>query len=130
MDLLGGALMMGAPPGGNPIIGFLPIVAMLGIMYFLLVRPQQKEAKRHQEMLDALKKGDEVVTFGGLYGRIVAFNADRVALRVDENVKVEVDRSKIMRVVEPPGSSEKAERGERAEKGKARTDRAPVNPAT
>lgn len=99
MDLLGGALMMGAPPGTNPLISFLPIVAMLGIMYFLLVRPQQKEAKRHQQMVNALKKGDEVVTFGGLYGKILGFNGDRVSLRVDEGVKVEVERSKIMRVV-------------------------------
>jgi preprotein translocase subunit YajC len=106
--------MMGAPPGTNPFLSFLPIVAMLAIMYFLLVRPQQKEAKRHAEMLGQLKKGDEVVTVGGLYGRILAFNADRVSLRVDEGVKVEVERAKIMRVI-PAG-----ERADKTEKGSSR----------
>jgi preprotein translocase subunit YajC len=114
MNLLGGALMMGAPPGSNPLLTFMPIVAMLGIMYFLLVRPQQKEAKRHAAMLDQLKKGDEVVTVGGLYGRILAINGDRVSLRVDEGVKVEVERAKIMRVVAV------GERGEKTEKGSPR----------
>jgi preprotein translocase subunit YajC len=116
MDLLGGALMMGAPPGTNPLISFMPIVAMLGIMYFLLVRPQQKEAKRHEQMVNALKKGDEVVTFGGLYGKIVGFNGDRVSLRVDEGVKVEIERSKVMRVVSGNG----AERSEKPEKSSPR----------
>jgi preprotein translocase subunit YajC len=109
------ALMMGAPPGGNPFVAFLPILAMLGIMYFLLLRPQQKEAKRHQEMLNALKKGDEIVTVGGLYGRIVALTEERVSLRVAENVKVEVERAKIMRVVGQPGAAA-PDRSEKAEK--------------
>lgn len=97
--------MMPTAPGSNPLIGMLPIVAMLAIMYFLLLRPQQKEARRHQEMLRALKKGDEVVTAGGLYGRILSLTDDRVSLRVDEGVKVEVDRGKIQRLVERPGGS-------------------------
>jgi preprotein translocase subunit YajC len=100
---------------------------MLGIMYFLLIRPQQKEARRHQEMLNALKKGDEVVTFGGLYGKIMGFSGDRVSLRVAENVKVEVDKAKILRLVERtagasdrPEPAEKAEPAERSGKGAAR----------
>jgi preprotein translocase subunit YajC len=119
---------MAGPPGGNPLVGFLPIVAMLAIMYFLLVRPQQKEAKRHQEMLNTLKKGDEVVTFGGLYGRILSFTGDRVSLRVDEGVKVEVDRAKIMRVVETGGGAperpERGEKGQKREKGEKSPTRA------
>ena len=107
-------LMMTPAPGGNPLIGMLPLVAMLAIMYFLLLRPQQKEARRHQEMLKALKKGDEVVTMGGLFGRILALNEDRVSLRVDDGVKVEVERSKIARVVERP-SGRGAEPAEPAE---------------
>ena len=102
------ALMMGGAPG-NPLVSFLPILAMLAIMYFLLLRPQQKEARRHQQMLAALKKGDEVVTVGGLFGRILALTEDRVSLRIDEGVKVEVERAKIMRVVERTGrAAEKA----------------------
>ncbi|MFN2432913.1 MAG: preprotein translocase subunit YajC [Gemmatimonadota bacterium] len=109
-------LLMMAPsaPGTNPFVGFLPIVAMLAILYFLLLRPQQKEAKRHQEMLRALKKGDDVVTAGGLFGRILSLNEERVSLRVDEGVKVEVERSKILRLVErtggrPAGEPERSE---------------------
>ncbi len=115
MAWLGSALMM-APQGGNPIVGFLPIVAMLAIMYFLLLRPQQKEARRHQEMLGALKKGDEVVTVGGLYGRILSLTDERVSLRVDEGVKVDVERAKIMRLAQPSGAPavQKAGKGERA----------------
>jgi len=104
------------PRRAHKLVSFLPIVAMLGIMYFLLVRPQQREAKLHKKMVNALKKGDEVVTFGGLYGKILGFNGDRVALRVDEGVKVEIERGKIMRVV----SGEGVVKGERAEKSSAR----------
>lgn len=111
------ALMMSPAPGTNPIVSFLPILAMLAIMYFLLLRPQQKEARRHQEMLKALKKGDEVVTVGGLYGKILAFTEDRVSLRVDEGVKVEVERAKIMRVVTPSAPAA-GERPAKPEKGK------------
>jgi preprotein translocase subunit YajC len=112
MEWIGAALMFATAPGSNPLIGFLPIVAMLAIMYFLLLRPQQKEGKRHQQMLNALKKGDEVVTVGGLYGKILSLTDERVSLRVDEGVKVEVDRAKIMRVVGPAGAPvEKTEKG-------------------
>ena len=105
MDVLGGAVMMAPAPGSNPLIGLLPIGAMLAIMYLLLWRPQQKEARRHQEMLNALKKGDEVVTAGGLYGRILSLNEERVSLRVDEGVKVEVERAKVARVVTRPAGA-------------------------
>ncbi|MBA2564374.1 MAG: preprotein translocase subunit YajC [Gemmatimonadetes bacterium] len=101
MQPFAAALMM-AGGSGNPLVSFAPILAMLAIMYFLLLRPQQKEARRHQEMLAALKKGDEVVTVGGLYGKILALNEERVSLRVDEGVRVEVERAKIMRVVGRP----------------------------
>lgn len=104
MALLG-TLMFTPAPGSNPLVGFLPILAMLAIMYFLLLRPQQKEAKRHREMLNALKKGDEVVTVGGLYGKILALTDERVSLRVDEGVKVEVERAKVMRVVGRSGGA-------------------------
>ena len=113
MDVLGG-LAFAPAPGANPLVGMLPIVAMLAILYFLLLRPQQKEAKRHQQMLNSLKKGDEVVTVGGLYGKILALTDERVSLRVDEGVKVEVERAKIMRVVGRPSGAERAP--EKAEK--------------
>jgi len=97
-------LAMGSPgQGGGGAAGFLasmlPIVAMIAILWFLLIRPQQKEQQKHREMVKNLKKGDEVVTVGGLYGRIMSLDAEKVSLRIAENVKVDVERSKIVRIV-------------------------------
>lgn len=99
-------LAMGSPgQGGGGITGLfasmLPIVAMIAILWFLLIRPQQKEQQKHREMVKNLKKGDEVVTVGGLYGRIMSLDAEKVALKIAENVKVDVERSKVVRVVTP-----------------------------
>jgi preprotein translocase subunit YajC len=98
-------LAMGSPGGGGGATGFLasmlPIVAMIGILWFLLIRPQQKEQQKHREMVKNLKKGDEVVTVGGIYGRIMSLDAERVSMKIAENVKVDVERSKVVRVVTP-----------------------------
>ena len=66
---------------------------MFVIFYFLLIRPQQKRAKEHREMLQNLKKGDFVVTNGGLYGRVIGLTDQVVTLEVAENLKVKVARS-------------------------------------
>lgn len=79
----------------------LPIVAMIAILWFLLIRPQQKEQQKHREMVKNLKKGDEVVTVGGLFGRIMSLDAEKVSLKIAENVKIDVERSKVVRVVTP-----------------------------
>ena len=71
------------------------IVPMLAIFYFLLWRPEQLKRKKHQNMLNNLAKGDEVVTTGGLHGKIVGVNKDLVVMLIAENVKVEVSRSAI-----------------------------------
>jgi preprotein translocase subunit YajC len=98
-------LAMGSPGQGGGAAGFLtsmlPIVAMIAILWFLLIRPQQKEQQKHREMVKNLKKGDEVVTMGGLYGRIMSLDAEKVSLRVADNVKIDVERSKVVRVVTP-----------------------------
>ena len=95
-----------APSGGGGgaggIVGtLLPLVAMMGIIWFLLIRPQQKEQQRHRELVRNLKKGDEVVTVGGIFGKVLAMTDEKVTLRVAENVKVDVERSKIARVLTP-----------------------------
>ncbi len=89
-----------APPqngqgGGNPIVAFLPLIIIFAIFYFLLIRPQQKRAKEHQNFLANLKKGDEVVTNGGLIGRIVSLTDDVVTLEIAEKVRVKVLRNQI-----------------------------------
>ncbi|MFO8072804.1 MAG: preprotein translocase subunit YajC [Polyangia bacterium] len=89
------------PPPGGPCGGFggyqgiLMMLAMFAIFYFLLIRPQQKKAKEHQKMLDALGKGDEVVTNGGLVGRITAVTGKTLTLEISEKVRVRVVRSQI-----------------------------------
>jgi preprotein translocase subunit YajC len=98
-------LAMGSPGQGGGAAGFLtsmlPIAAMIAILWFLLIRPQQKEQQKHREMVQNLKKGDEVVTVGGLYGRIMSLDAEKVSLKIAENVKIDVERSKVVRVVTP-----------------------------
>src|SRR5512136_2060032 len=74
-------------------------VIMLGIFYFLLIRPQQKKAKEHRALLEALKKGDQVVTAGGLHGKVTAIDEAVVTLEVATGVNIKVDKGHIARVV-------------------------------
>lgn len=96
-------MMMAAPGGSGGTEGFLvsllPIVAMLAILWFLLIRPQQKEQQRHADLVRGLRKGDEVVTVGGLYGRVMSLNEEKVSLKIADGVKVEVERSKVVTVL-------------------------------
>ncbi len=71
----------GAAPGGEW-IGFLPIILMFVVLYFLMIRPQMKRAKEHREMVEALKKGDEVVTSGGMAGRITKVGEQYLTVEV------------------------------------------------
>ncbi|MFH1837601.1 MAG: preprotein translocase subunit YajC [Candidatus Omnitrophota bacterium] len=82
----------------NPIMGFMPIILIFVIFYFLLIRPQKKQQKEHGEMLNALKKNDEVVTSGGIYGTIVNIQDDVITLRVDDNTRVKVQKSSISKL--------------------------------
>ncbi len=77
----------------NPIASFVPIILIFVVFYFLLIRPQQKRAKQHKEMIQNLKKGDEIITSGGLYGKIVGITDEFLTIEVAENVKVKVARS-------------------------------------
>ena len=77
----------------NPLASFIPIILIFVVFYFLLIRPQQKRAKEHREMIKNLKKGDEIITSGGLYGKIVGITDEFLTLEVAENVKVKVARN-------------------------------------
>src|SRR5436190_2138862 len=72
-------------PEGNPILSFLPLILIFGIFYMFLIRPQQKRAKELQKMVDELKKGDTVVTAGGIIGVITSLQNDYVVLKVGDN---------------------------------------------
>ena len=80
----------------NPLIQFMPIILMFAIFYFLLIRPQQKKAKDLQTMITQLKKGDKVVTTGGILGTVSSLQNDYVVLTVgDSDTKIEILKSAI-----------------------------------
>lgn len=86
---------MGAPgPCGSPMTLVMMLV-MFAAFYFLLIRPQQKKAKEHQKMLESLKKGDEVVTNGGIVGKITGIADKLVIVEVSEKVRVRVVKSQV-----------------------------------
>ena len=85
-----------APPaGGGGIAGFLPLIIILVVFWFFLIRPQMKQQKEHRQMVDALAKGDEVVTNGGLLGKINKVGDNFVLLEVAQNTEVKVQKSSI-----------------------------------
>jgi preprotein translocase subunit YajC len=89
---------MGQQPGGNQgsaIWSFLPIILIFVIFYFLLIRPQQKRAKDHRSLLSSLKVGDQVLTNGGIYGRITGLRDDVVTVEISDKVRVKVSRGHI-----------------------------------
>ena len=85
------------------------LVAMLVLMYFLLIRPQRAQQRRAQDMLSALKPGDEVITIGGIYGDVVEVEEDKVVLEIAEDVHIEVTRRAIANIVPPEVEEEDGE---------------------
>ncbi len=95
--------------------GFLVLLlAMFGFMYFLLIRPQRQQQRKHADLLSSLKPGDEVVTAGGIYGEVVQLDAERVMLEIDEDVRIAVARRAIASVV-PPEELDRLESSEESE---------------
>jgi preprotein translocase subunit YajC len=92
-------LFQTAGGAGAALFQFLPIVAIGAVFYFLVIAPANKQRKKTQEMIGSLKKGDRVLTTGGIYGTIQGVEADVVYLKIAENVKVKVARSAISGVV-------------------------------
>ena len=88
----------GAGAAGG-IISFVPIILIFAIMYFLMIRPQQKKAKEHKAMVDALRRGDQVITSGGLIGKVTKVADSEVEVELAPNVRVRVVRSTISQVV-------------------------------
>ncbi|MFH2066661.1 MAG: preprotein translocase subunit YajC [Pseudomonadota bacterium] len=92
----------GAADGGG-FTAFVPLILMFAIFYFLLIRPQQKKAKEHQAMINALKKGDRVITSGGIHGRITTVDDTTITLEVAEKVKIKVSRGNVGTII--PGTA-------------------------
>lgn len=84
---------------------FLPLILIFAVFYFLLLRPQQKRQKERNAMLGALKKGDKVITIGGMHGTIVDLSEERISLKVNENTRLTFERSSVNSVVESEESA-------------------------
>ena len=87
---------------GGGLGAFLPLILMFAIFYFLLIRPQQKKAKAHKAMLAAVKKGDRVVSSGGLHGVITGLTDDVITMEIAPKVRVKVSRGSIAGVMGKP----------------------------
>lgn len=93
-------LLMAPPAQGaeaNPIMSFLPIVLVIVVFYFFMIRPQMKKQKEVTAFRNSLAKGDKVVTTGGIYGKIIELKDNYVLLQVDDNVKIRVDKSALVK---------------------------------
>ena len=82
---------------GNLFASILPIVVIFAIMYFLIIRPQQKQAKDHKAMVDALGKGDKIITSGGIKCTVVKTNNDFITVKLNDEVMVELDKQCVAR---------------------------------
>jgi preprotein translocase subunit YajC len=82
--------------GGSGLASFVPLILIFVVFYFLLIRPQQRKAKEHQQFLGGLKKGERVVTNGGIHGRITGLTDTVVTLEIAENIKIKVNRNAIL----------------------------------
>ena len=92
-----------AAGGGDTLMGMLPIILMFVVLYFIMIRPQMKKAKEQKAMIEALQKGDEVITAGGLLGRITRISEGYITLEIANNVEVQVQRPAVSLVL-PKGT--------------------------
>ena len=102
MNFLWGLVPLQAQPEGSPFGAFVPIILITGIFYFLLIRPQQKKQKKLEAMIKKIEKGDNVVTSGGLHGKVTGVTDDVLTLDIGgvkgERVKVKIARARIEHV--------------------------------
>jgi len=100
-------MLMQAVPAGQQsgtaglLVGILPWIAIFGIFYFLMIRPQQQKVKQHQASIAAVKKGDEVITGGGIRGRVTKVNDEEAEVEIAQGVKIRVVKSTISQVLTP-----------------------------
>jgi preprotein translocase subunit YajC len=92
-----------APGGESSLMTMLPLLLMFVVLYFIMIRPQMKRQKEHKAMIEALAKGDEIVTAGGLAGKVSKLGETYVGLEIANNVEVQVQRTAVVQVL-PKGS--------------------------
>lgn len=100
----------GAVGGPGPIVSLMPIAAMFVVLYFLLIRPQQKRTREHDTMVENLKRNDEIVTTGGLYGRVQTIADKVLTVEIAPNVRVRIDRAQVADVVGAKSESKDKEK--------------------
>jgi preprotein translocase subunit YajC len=93
----------GAPAAGNPLWTFGPLILLFGLMYFMMIRPQMKRQKEHRALISSLSKGDEVVTNGGIAGRVDEVGETFITVEIATNVLVKVQKGAVSQVL-PKGS--------------------------
>lgn len=101
--ILSPAYAQAAPAAPNPLFQFAPLLILIVIFYFMLIRPQMKRTKEHRQMLTSLAKGDEAVTSGGLAGRVTHIGENYISLEVAEGVAIKVQKSAVTSVL-PKGT--------------------------
>jgi preprotein translocase subunit YajC len=84
----------------NLLTSFLPLIILFGIFYFLVIRPQQQQVKKHKEMIEGLKKGDKIVTNGGLIATVLKVEEEFFKISLDSNVEAKLDKESVLRKVE------------------------------
>ncbi len=89
----------------NPIINLFPLLAIFVIFYFLLIRPQKTREKEHRKMLNNVKKNDEIVTNSGIHGTVVNVKDKTLILRIDDNVKIELEKNSVAYIKKPQGAA-------------------------
>jgi preprotein translocase subunit YajC len=88
----------GQGTGDNPILGFMPFILIMVVFYFLMIRPQQKRQKEHEALLASIQRGDDVVTNGGLMGKVTGVTDEALTVEIAKDVKIKVQRSGIASV--------------------------------
>jgi preprotein translocase subunit YajC len=108
--LISEAFAMGQAGGqgqAGGIAGFLPIIILFVIFYFLLIRPQQKKAKEHREMIANLKKGARIITSGGIFGTIISLDDTTVGLEIADKVKIKITRGNVAAIASDVNTNSK-----------------------
>lgn len=101
-------------PQPSPLAGLVPILAVFAIFYFLVIRPQQKQSKSHEKMLQNLKRGDRILTGGGLYATIVNLRGQDLELKIADNVRVLASRSSVSKLLRETSEGPAAQDGQKA----------------
>lgn len=103
--------------GGSPLIAALPFVLIFVFFYFLILRPQRKQSKDRDELLSSLKRGDDIVTTGGIYGKIINVEDDKITLEIAKGTNIRINRSGISGKIDQESKNSKQENKNSGSKG-------------